>query len=524
MFDMKQNKLFFYAAFLTGLLGLAACSKSFLNVPPQGLLQISTDDSAVNDLVTGVYSSLIYISPSDGYTYDTHGVSFIAATNIMSDDADKGSTAGDQPGIADLDNFTTTSSNAFVAALWNGYYVGIARCNQALATIGTSGIDAGTKAKLDAEVRFIRAYYYFNLVRFFGDVPKILTVPSSPEQVQTDPSFVTRDAASDIYATVIIPDLQFGESNLPIKGATPAGRITKGAAETLLAKVYMYQKNWGGVLVETQSVINSKLYQLDNYANLWRQVGDNGPESIFEIETAENNNKDGGIPDYCTYQGPRNAGGTWNNPGDTYDPHGDLGFGFCVPTTNLINTYEPGDIRKDATIIFINRSGANNVGAVLFDGYVIPAQGTQDIYYNYKAYHSEISESFFNDRDHKNKNVHLLRLGEVYLMEAEALNETGHMQDAMDTINHQIRNRAGLGPSTVPLIQDSVRAAIYKERRLELAMEHDRFFDIVRQGNAAQIMHAAGKPNFVAGKNELLPIPLTQIQLSGGKLTQNNGY
>ena len=521
---MKRNKLFFYAAFFSGLLGLTACSKGFLDVPPQGLLQISTDDSAVNDLVTGVYSSLIYISPSDGYTYDTHGISFIAATNIMSDDADKGSTPGDQPGIADLDNFNTTSSNAFVAALWNGYYVGIARCNQALSTISTSKIDTATKGRLSGEVRFIRAYYYFNLVRFFGDVPKVLIVPTSPQQVQTDPIFVTRDAAADIYSSVIIPDLQFAINNLLIKSATPVGRITKGAAETLLAKVYLYQKNWGGVLTETQDVISSGQYQLDNYTNLWRQVGDNGPESIFEIETAENNNKDGGIPDYCTYQGPRSAGGTWNNPGDTYDPHGDLGFGFCVPTTNLINTYEPGDIRKNATIIFINRSGPNDTGAVLFDGYVIPAVGTQDIYYNYKAYHSEITESFFNDRDHKDKNVHLLRYAEVFLMEAEALNETGQTAAAIDTINHQIRARAGLGASTVPLLQDSVRTAIYKERRLELAMEHDRFFDIVRQGNAAQIMHAAGKANFVAGKNELLPIPLTQIQLSGGKLTQNNGY
>jgi hypothetical protein len=521
---MKQYKLFFYAAIVASLLGLMSCSKSFLDVPPQGLLQISTDDSAVNDLVTGVYSSLIYINPSDGYTYDTHGVSFIAATNIMSDDADKGSTAGDQPDIAALDNFTTTSSNSFVASLWNGYYVGIARCNQALATISTSTVDAGTKARLSGEVRFIRAYYYFNLVRFFGDVPKILVVPTSPQQVQTDPVFSTRVAAADIYSTVIIPDLQFAEGNLPLKVAAPAGRITKGAAQTLLAKVYLYQKNWGGVLIETQSVLSSNQYHLDNYVNLWRQVGDNGPESIFEIETAENNNKDGGIPDYCTYQGPRNNGGTWNNPADTYDPHGDLGFGFCVPTTNLINTYEPGDVRKNATIIFIDRNGANNVGATLFDGYVIPAVGTQDIYYNYKAYHSEISESFFNDRDHKNKNVHLLRLGEVYLMEAEALNETGHSQDAIDTINHQIRSRAGLPPSAVPVTQDSVRAAIYKERRLELAMEHDRFFDIVRQGNAAAIMHAAGKTNFVAGKHELLPIPFTQIQLSGGRLTQNNGY
>jgi len=522
---MKRFNLFFYALIVTSLLAFTACTKSFLNVPPQGFLQISTDDSAVNQLVTGVYSSLIYINPSDGYTYDTHGVSFIAATNIMSDDADKGSTAGDQPGIAELDNFTISTNNAFVAALWNGYYVGISRCNQALATISTSTISASTKATLSGEVRFIRAYYYFNLVRFFGDVPKILIIPTSPLQVQTDPIFNTRDAAADIYSTVIIPDLQYAEANLQVRSAVTLGRITKGAAQTLLAKVYMYQKNWGGVLAETQNVINSAQYQLDpQYSRLWREAGDNGVESIFEIETAPNNNKDGGIPDYCTYQGPRNNGGTWNNPADTYDPNGDLGFGFCVPTTNLINTYEPGDVRKDATIISINRSGANNVGAVLFDGYVIPAVGTQDIYYNYKAYHSEITETFFNDRDHKDKNVHLLRYAEVFLMEAEALNETGDPQDAIDTINHQIRARAGLAVSAVPVTQDSVRAAIYKERRLELAMEHDRFFDIVRQGNAAAIMHAAGKTNFVAGRNEVLPIPETQIQLSGGKLTQNNGY
>src|SRR5580698_7608854 len=151
-----------YMGFIAGALFMGSCQKKFLDVQTTTPTP-SNDPSVANDLVTGAYSSLIFIDPGGGWNYDTHGISFIAATNIMSDDADKGSTPSDQPGINDLDNFTENSGNAFVAALWNGYYAGIARCNNALSALSVAALDSATVKRLSGEMRFIRGYYYFNL-------------------------------------------------------------------------------------------------------------------------------------------------------------------------------------------------------------------------------------------------------------------------------------------------------------------------------------------------------------------------
>ena len=496
-----------------GMFLLASCSKSFLDVPTTTPLP-SNDTKAAQDYVTAAYSSLIFVDPGGGWSYDTHGVSFIAATNIMSDDADKGSFADDQPGINDLDNFTETSGNSFAGALWSGYYAGIARTNNALNALAVAPLDSTAVRTLRGEVLFIRGYYYFNLVRFFGGVPIVTYVPNGPRAAVSDTTLETRASATDIYNKVIIPDLQYAISNLPLKGQTPTGRITKGAAETLLAKVYMYLRNWQEVDSLTKDVMNSGLYSLvSDYSTIWKEEGDNNSESIFEIETGEYSGTDGGIPLYSEMQGPRNLSGNWNNP--TFpDPTGDRGWGFCTPTLNLINAYEPGDLRKAATIISVNLSSPTGIGDTLWDGYMIPI-GTQSAYYNYKAYHSEKLESFYTNRDREIKNVHILRYAEVLLMNAEAATQTGG--DASTPLN-MVRTRAGLPPAAV-----ADQNAVWQERRVELAMEHDRFFDIVRQGRAAQVMQASGK-NFTAGKNEVLPIPGAQIALSGGRLVQNPGY
>jgi hypothetical protein len=504
---------------VAGMFLLAACSKKFLDVPTTTPTP-GNDPSAAMDYVTAAYNSLVYIDPGGGWSYDTHGVSFIAATNIMSDDADKGSYLADQPGIYDLDNFNTTSANSFVAALWNGYYAGIARTNNALNALAVAPLDSPTAKRLRGEMFFIRAYYYFNLVRFFGGVPIVTYVPNGPRAAVSDTTLVTRATATDVYNNVIIPDLQYAVSNLPLKNQAVVGRITKGAAETLLAKVYLYLKQWSQVLTLTQDVIQSGQYSLVvDYSTIWREVGDNNSESIFEIQTGGYAGTDAGIPLYSEMQGPRNNGGNWSNPGFP-DPTGDRGWGFCTPTSDLVNAYEAGDVRKAATIITVNLGSPSGFGDTLWDGYVIPV-GTQSGFYNYKAYHSEKLETYYNNRDREIKNVHILRYAELLLIDAEASNENGNSGQAITELN-MIRSRAGLA-NTTAASQSDVRTAIWKERRVELAMEHDRFFDLVRQGRAAQVMQATGK-SFVAGKNELLPIPATQINLSGGRLTQNPGY
>lgn len=495
----KYILLLAFSAFL-----LSSCQKSFLDVPVQGGATTESDPALAQKLVTGCYNSLLQ-GESWG-TGDVHGFAFISVTNIASDDADKGSTAGDQKvPVGDIDDFTLTSTNKFAETLWSGHYNSIGTVNQAIKALKTATIDDATKNHLLGEVRFLRGYLYFNLVRMFGGVPLVMRVPADQTDANNDPAFQTRADKAVVYDT-IIADLTFAVNNLPLKNAYPVGHANKGAAQAMLAKVYMYLGDWQKVFDLTNDVINSHQYSLVDYNILWRQIGNNCAESIFEIETGAYNNSNLGVSLYTVCQGPRVGGmGGWN----------DLGWGFCNPTTDLINAYEPGDLRKEATIISIDKSGTHH-GTVLWDGYRIPSSDSvQNLYYNYKAYTSESKETYANasDKD-RPKNIKILRYGDVLLMNAEAAVHVG--QDAATPL-HAIRSRAGL--ADVPATIDN----IWKERRVELAMEHDRFWDLVRQGRAASVLQAAGK-NFQAGKNELLPIPNSQILLSRNQLTQNPGY
>jgi hypothetical protein len=505
---------------------LTSCKK-FMN---NGIIDqrgASNDATVVGQLITGAYSDLLN-GDTWGYGNDVHGFSFIAATNIISDDADKGSTSSDQPGIGEFDNLSISTSNVFVAALWKGYYFAIGDANYAIATIGNSSLDTATKAEYTAEMRYLRGYYYFNLIRMFGGVPMVLRKANSPEDLSSD-IFNTRVDTSKIYDSVIVPDLQYAITHLPLKSGASVGHATRGAAEMVLAKVYLYRKSWQNTLSSCEDIINSGQYRLmGDYSLNWLPTGNNDSESVFEIEGGDFNNTDLGIQLYSECQGPRVGGkGGWT----------DLGWGFDTPTPSLINAYEPGDLRKSSSVILLKFADpahpTTDYGTYLWDGFRIPAaDSVQAQYYNYKAYNSErpvdsvptgdVSNPLWKgNRDYKEKNVHLLRYAEVYLLAAEAANEMGQVGTAADYLN-VIRNRAGL-PNTTAVSQSDLRNAIWQERHVELALEHDRYWDLVRTGRAAAVMMAAGKP-FVSNKDELLPIPAVQIALSNNRLKQNPGY
>lgn len=488
---------------------LPTSCKDFMDIPPQGQIseeEIKNNPNAAYDLVNGVYNTMWL----GGFDPDVHGFQYVVLTTIASDDANKGSTPGDFGPSLDVDNFTLNADNFCVDRIWSGYYLAIARANQALSKLPLSPLDDATKNRLIGEVRFLRGYFYFNLVRFFGGVPKITVVPK-PEDANND-EFQTRASADEIYS-LIIEDLTFAVDNLPIKGATQVGRATKAAAQSMLAKVYLYQENWTKVLELTQAVISGASGGYDlvkNYELIWRENpvngdgGANNIESIFEVQTGKNTKCDGAINLYSNCQGPRQGGkGGWQ----------DLGFGFVEPTEDLVNAYEADDVRKNATIIFITPTGTR-----LWDGFRIPSQDSvENKRYNYKAYHSRTLESFCGNNDRLPKNLRIMRFAEVLLMHAEASLHAGSAGDALTDIN-RIRERAKLTPLAAVTLND-----VYKERRLELAMEHDRFFDIVRLGVAGTLLRAQGK-SFVDGKNELFPIPNSQRRLSNNRLTQNPGY
>ena len=499
---------------LLAVLILAGCSKKFLDVPPQGQtteVLALTDPDAAGKLVGGVYNTLYF----GGFDKTTVGFLWQLTNDVASDDADKGSTPGDfnSGGMGDIDNFVHTPTNFIFNNIWNGHFNAIISANKAIDVLGKSTIDAPTKNRLLGEARFLRGFYYFNLVRFFGGVPKITSVPLPSEG--NSAALNTRATAAEIY-TVIIDDLQFAADNLPLKGdaATQTGRANKGAAQAYLAKVYLYQKNWAKVLELTNAVITSNKYALvTDYNFIFRekpvggQGGTNNSESIFEVQTGINAGENAVSPLFSNGQGPRGRGG-WN----------DLGFGFNTPTSDLSGFYEAGDTRRNGTIIFINPTvpAPGSTGTVLWDGYRIPSKDSvENDRYSYKAYHSTIAESpqITNNKDTKPKNIRLMRYAEVLLMYAEASAMAGS-GDGANKLN-QVRARANLAVTTLS------QANVWKERRTELAMEADRFFDLVRQGRAGVVLRAHGKP-FVDGKHELFPIPQAQRDLSGGRLTQNN--
>lgn len=485
---------------------MIACN-NYLDVKPQGQINEEaaiSDPEAATNLVTGIYNNL--------WLGNVHGFPYIGVTNIASDDADKGSNPDDGSATQGaLDNLTMDANTTTLNDIWSGYYQAIARANKALQVLGSANIDEGLKNRLQGESRFLRAYLYFNLVRFFGGVPlvdKVLT----PDESTSD-QYQTRASKEAIYQ-LITADLEYAVTNLPAKGeaGSQTGRATKGAAAGMLAKVMLYRQNWQRAFSLSDSVITGKVGSyalLTDYAEIWREAGENSSESLFEVQAGINASCDAAIDVYSVCQGPR-AGGKrgW----------ADLGWGFGGPSQSLLSSYEPGDKRRDATIITVTAAGA-----VLWDGFRVPGRDSvENDRYNYKAYHSRTREQYCGNADRLPKNLRILRLGEVMLIHAEAALALGNAGAAVTDIT-ALRSRAGLAPKATLTRQD-----IWRERRVELAMEHDRFFDLVRQdalvpGTAAAAFRAHGK-TFTRGRNEVFPIPATQIQFSQGRLQQNAGY
>lgn len=469
-------------------LALFSC-ESDLDLEPNKTISLpdflNNPDNA-NQLVVGVYNKNL--------DYETYAFSWIGVTSITSDDADKGSTSGDTGTDKHLlDNLNFTTSSLSFNETWKSRFGGIGRANKALFYLEQFTIDEGLKNRFIGEVKFLRALWYFDLVRCFGGVP-IVTKEIDINDVETiNQTVYTRKSKEETYAQ-IEQDLLDAISKLPLKtayGSNDLGRVTKGAAQALLAKVYLYEQKWQLSYDMAGEVISSNVYDLlPDYAQVWRETGENGKESIFEIQATLSN----GITDYTNVQGPRGTP--------------DLGWGFNTPSQGLVNAYEPGDLRKDATIIF--------VPSVLWDGQVAPTTWSNPRY-NYKAYHSSIMESWDGNKGVTAKNVRVLKYSDVLLIRAEAGFRIGQTQEALDRVN-EIRDRAGLDDAVTVTL-----ASILKERRLEMAMEHDRWFDLIRTGQAQSAMALDGK-TFIVGKHELFPIPEEQITASGGRLTQNPGY
>jgi hypothetical protein len=309
---------------------------------------------------------------------------------------------------------------------------------------------------------------------------------------------------ADVY-NLIEQDLTDAIAVLPEKSqyaTADLGRVTKGAARGLLARAYLAQGDFVNTEKYALEVINSGQYALlANYAQIFRIAGEHSSESVFEISSTT------GTLNSSQYNQVQGVRGTPN-----------LGWGFNRPSDNLVSSFEQADPRRDATILY--------PGEVLPDGSAI-IQDNPDIVnerYNQKAW---VPLAPSGDNFEGQGNLRLIRYADVLLMAAEALNENGNPTQALVYLN-MVRARArGTSMTILPNVtttdKNALRTRIWNERRSELAMEQQRWFDLLRQGRAASVMQAVGK-NFVIGKHELFPIPQVEIDLSSGNLQQNPGY
>ncbi|WP_295668487.1 RagB/SusD family nutrient uptake outer membrane protein [uncultured Mucilaginibacter sp.] len=477
---------------LLALISVQSCKKSFLDVTAKGTVastQFWQSQADATSAVDAMYANL--------HTWNNIAFAPIAVESMGSDDAEKGSSPTDASFMNDFHFFTANSGEGQIADFWAGEYQTINFANQILDNVPGISMDASLKGRYLAEAKVIRAYAYFRLVRAFGDVPLRLHVPKIASEYN-----IPRTAKAQVWAA-IEADLTDAASVLPQSySAADIGHVTKGAALALHAKAALYQKKWADVVTLTNAVTALGYTLFPNYEQMFRSNNKNNSESIFEIQCMLiPNNPGASNSQYSQVQGVRGSTGG--------------GWGFNVPSADLAAAFETGDPRRDATIIFR--------GETTPEGDVIPASGDNPMY-NQKSYVPfSLYVSGYNEGCQQDKIV--LRYADVLLMNAEANNELGNAAPALISLE-MVRARARAGnaailPKITTTDQGALRTAIYNERRVELAMEFDRYFDVIRQGRGTAVFGSRG---WKAGKNEVWPIPQNEIDLSAGTLTQNAGY
>lgn len=435
--------------------------------------------------------------------------------DIASDNAvTGGENASDILALQQIDDYTHTPVNSALEELWRSAYEGVNRANYMLQykdkNPAGQTVDFPGKESLYGEVTFLRAYYYFQLVRLFGDVPLFVDKRLSLSESKT----LQRAPKADVYKQ-IEADLTASIAALPAT-QVQKGRITKYAAQALLGKVYLYEGKFDLAATMLENVIASNAFSLvPDLGSVFLASGENGPESVFEIQYSNNSpyyNWDGynrGQGNYAAQQnGVRGLNGTAAMP---YAP----GWSTNLPTQNLAAAYAPGDKRKAVTILDIEAYKAANP-AFNITYQVAPFKNTGLYNQKYQPRKGETSGQL--ELNYTN-NFRIIRYADVLLMAAEAFNRSTTPNDvkAQGYLN-QVRQRAfGNNSQNTTATGTALRQAIWDERRLELAMEGDRFFDLVRTGQASTKI-----TGFVAGKHEVFPIPQQEVTISG--LTQNPGY
>ena len=410
-----------------------------------------------------------------------------------------GESATDVLGLQHIDDMVHTPNNDNLTSIWQWLYEGVNRANYL--EENKDKLDFDNKTALYGEVYYLRAYYYFELVKFFGGVPLFTDFRLSAG----DSGTLQRASASEIYAQIETDLLNAINALPPTTGQK--GRATKVAAQALLGKVYLYQDKFSDAASMLENVIGQHTL-MNNYGDQFLKNGENGSESVFEVQHTNTSNwfDWGFVP-----QGTEgNFGVIHNGPRAFAGPTYASGWSFNIPSSDLFSSFEAGDSRRDASILDIEAFAAST-GASYSEGYKHTG------YFNNK-YIPRAGESGGQTELNYLTNYRSIRYADVLLMAAEA-NVRGNINNAkaVDYLNEVRRRAFGDTNHDVNESGSALTQLIWEERNFELSMEGHRFFDLVRTGQAT-----AAIDGFVTGKHEVFPIPQQEIDISG--LTQNAGY
>jgi len=557
----------FLTLFLSASL-LVSCADDFTEIDPVGALSDASLQNAtgVDLLLTGAYAVLDGIRNNHGDDWHVTGDNWWM--DVISDDAHKGSTDGDQADLLAIELYTWDTTNPYFTNKWRAVFAGINRANAVIDLINKSDDPSAFSVQL-AQARFLRGHYNFELQKMWVNVPYISDenyAASEFNQPNSGPIW-DKIEADFAYAAANLPATRGGSYSEP-------GRPVATTAKAYLGKTYLYQGNWSAAATELDAVINSGQYALqsDYFAN-FRSDGENGSEMIFSIQFAADTGQ--------SFNG--NRGGTLNYPIGPMT--GGMCCGFYQPTQNLANAFQTdsnglplsnwasSDITNDAGIetaeaftphtgpldpridFTIARRGIEFNGFGAFTGKENIRASFTDISGPYSS-----KKNFYTAGDDTNRgtggwgeqrsgiNYHIIRYADVLLMAAEAAVETGNLEKARGLVN-QVRSRAKNSPkadSSPNYVIDTynsawtdaaaARSAVRHERRVELGMEGHRLFDLRRWNIMVETLNAyianegrtippfAARANAVGSKHTALPIPLDAIDSSQGALAQNPGH
>ncbi|MFT5078997.1 MAG: hypothetical protein ACI825_001205 [Planctomycetota bacterium] len=493
----RFTNITYIAAALVVLTMCNACSDDFVDINSQ---DENSEDYFNSE--TDYQSALVGAYDLLQASYVNVMIGEIASSNTLAG----GESAIDVPGFQQIDNMSHTPQNDNLRDVWNWMFAGVNRANFILEFKDKT--DFPNRNNVIGQATFLRAYYYFELTKFFGDVPLAV----DERLLFGDQNEVDRTPSSEVYAQIEM-DLQFAIDNLPTV-QSETGRITKGAAQALLGKVFLYQDKFGQAAVLLDNVIGSMNYDLVmDYSTLFENDNENNIESVFEVQYTDVEGAGFG----CLQCSEGNVAVGFNGPRTFNGPLFESGFSFNVPTQGSYDLFEDDDTRKDVAILnidqfIVDNADFNNGAGVTF------VEGFNHTGFFNRKYIPRVGDANTGDQNLTNpNNYRAIRFADVLLMAAEAHNRGAGMDAIARTYLNRVRLRAAQ-----PEIMSSgtdLTNAIYNERRRELMGEGQFFFDQVRTNRAAQEIEG-----FTNGKNEIFPIPLIEIQLAGNRWEQNAGY